>query len=567
MALVLLYWAYLLVTTGILGTATTRLIGHKNINLFLTPFMGGFTISILAGFWAILGNLGVSFEIFLGTITVVFAVTNRAHIKEYFFLLKAKIIALPSFSKIILVLIAVFALAQCASAPYIIDNESYYIQTIKWLDTYGYVPGLSNFHFFLGQISGWHVLQSALNLNSISSVLNDINGFYLLLGNAYALDKLRQYPSKKTPFYLTAGLFPIFNVFLFQFISAPSPDLPIYLLTFILFTEFTLYYVGDQVKRTPILLLFILVVFAVYIKVIAIFLLAFPVLLYLKDKAIVRKDIWKLAIVSILALSVFVVKNSITSGYPLYPLAYLKLETDWAMPLELQQYLVEATKSYAFFITPQEYEQMKLYEKVVRWLSLPKLHGLFNKGIIVLLLVYPFLLREQKLRKPYLTLYILTSAQLLFLWLTSPQYRFFFGYFIVLSCVLLAHLLKRVDYTRLILGLATLVIAFPLFVGFSLKQLTDNAFKQELSTFSISYLLHPHPQTKYPGATYKKLKLGNLNYNTPTTIDFFWATGDCELPCIQKQQLMDFKNYFERAPQLRTQELKNGFKSMYFPYE
>ena len=112
-----------------------------------------------------------------------------------------------------------------------------------------------------------------------------------------------------------------------------------------------------------------------------------------------------------------------------------------------------------------------------------------------------------------------------------------------------------------------MLIAIPLFVPFSLKQVTDNSFKQELSTFSISYLITPHPQTKYPDAAYKNLNFGNLNYNTPTNIDFFWATGDCELPCIQQQQLMDFKNYFEQAPQLRTQDLKDGFKSEYFRYE
>ena len=536
MGVVLLYWVYLLVTTVVLGLGFNTVIGHKKINPFLIPFFGGFAVAIFAGFWAIWGNLGIRFEIVLGIITVVLGVINRNELNTYFFSLKAKIIALPSFSKIVLTIIAVFALAQCASAPYIIDNESYYIQTIKWLDTYGYVPGLSNFHFFLGQNSGWHVLQSALNLNSLSSVLNDINGFYLLIGNAYALDKLNQYQTNKSSLFLAAGLLPIFNVFLFQFISSPSPDLPIYLITVILFTEFVMYLIADPKERAPILLLGFLVVFAVYIKVIAIFLLPLPLLLYLKDKAVFRKDIFKLGIVGLLALVVFVIKNSIISGYPLYPLAYLKLDADWAMPLELQQYLVDATKSYAFFITPEEYGQMNLIEKVTRWLALPKLHGLFNKSIVVLLLVFPFLFRQKIFRKPYLIIYLITVAQLLFLWLTSPQYRFFFGYFIILFCVLLAQVVKRIGITKVILGLSTLVIAIPLFVPFSLKQMTNNSFKQELSTFSMSYLLKPHPQTKYPDATYKNLNFGNLNYNTPTNIDFFWATGDCELPFIQKKQ-------------------------------
>jgi len=567
MGVVLLYWVYLFCTTLVIGSSFSKGFGFKDINPLLIPFLGGFMIALLAGLWSIWGNLGISFEIVLSVITIALGVINRRELNIHFFSLKAKILTLHSFSKIVLTIIAIFALAQCASAPYIIDNESYYIQTIKWLDSYGYVPGLSNFHFFLGQNSGWHVLQSALNLDSLSSLLNDINGFYLLIGNAYALDKLNQYQTTKTPLFLAAGLLPIFNVFLFQFISSPSPDLPIYLITIILFTEFSIYFAEGQKEFTPILLLGFLVIFAVYIKVIAIFLLPLPVFLYFKDYEAFKKDILKIGIVSLLALVVFVVKNSIISGYPLYPLAYFKLDADWAMPIELQQYLVDASKSYAFFITPDEYGQMNLIEKITRWLALPKLHGLFNKGIVALLLAFPVLFRQKIMRKPYLIIYLIAAAQLLFLWLTSPQYRFFFGYFIIFFCVLLAHLVKRIGFTKIILGLSTLLIAIPLFVPFSLKQMTNNAFRQELSTFSLSYLIRPHPQTKYLEATYKNLNFGNLNYNTPTNIEFFWATGDCELPCIQKQQLMDFKNYFEQAPQLRTTDLKDGFKSQYFPYE
>ena len=83
----------------------------------------------------------------------------------------------------------------------------------------------------------------------------------------------------------------------------------------------------------------------------------------------------------------------------------------------------------------------------------------------------------------------------------------------------------------------------------------------------MDYVLVPHPSTKYTQATYKKNTLGNLTYYTPTNIDFFWATGDGELPSIQQQQLEDFKDYFEQAPQLRTDKLEDGFKSVYFPYE
>jgi len=567
MAIVLLYWIYLLVSTVSLGIGFCSLFKLKNNNPFILPFIGGFVIAILAGLWAIWGDLGGVFEITLGILSIASLLLNRERLKMYIFSLKAKLRDFPLFSQILLGLITVFAIAQSASAPYIIDNESYYIQTIKWLDTYGYVPGLANLHYFLGQQSGWHIFQSALNLNSISGLFNDINGFYLILGNAYAFDKLQLYSKSKQPLYLAASFLAVFNVFFFQFISSPSPDLPIFIITIILFTEFGKHYIEEEKEHTPILLLFILVIFAVYIKVIAIFLLPFPVLLYLKKKKQFKKDLYKLVLFSGLALIAFVVKNSIISGHPLYPLGLFKQDFDWTIPLQLQQYLVEATKSYAFFITPEQYEHMNIFERVLHWIRLPKLHGLFNKTIIVILLVFPLTLRNNILKKPYAVLYLLSIVQLLFLWTTSPQYRFYFGYLVILSCLLAAQVIKRKKLIQLILGLNTLIIIIPLFVPFSLREASNNEFNQELSSFSMAYIIKPHPITKYPDAEYKKLSFENFEYYTPTNIDFFWATGDCELPCVQKQQLMSFKEYFELAPQLLTQELKNGFKSVPFPNE
>ena len=567
MAIVLLYWTYLFLSTVSVGIACVSVCKIKEYNPFILPFIGGFGIAIIAGVWSIWGDLGSAFEMSLASSSLISIGIYRKNVLTYLFSLKAKITALPLFSKLLLGTLFVFALAQSASAPYVIDNESYYIQTIKWLDTYGFVPGLANLHYFLGQHSGWHILQSALNLNSISNVLNDINGFYLLLGNAYALDKLQRYFSSKHLIYLAVGFLPLFNIFFFQFISSPSPDLPIFLITAIVFTEFSIYYLPIEKESTPILLLFTLVVFAVFIKVIAIFLLPLPVLLYLKEKEILKKDVLKLGIVSFLALIVFVVKNSIISGYLLYPLSLFKQDADWTIPAQLQQYLVEATKSYAFFITPDKYEQMTFGNRIIHWLRLPKLHGLFNKAILALLVVFPILFRKKLLKTPYLALYIITGLQLIFLWLSSPQYRFFFGFLVVLSCLILAYFIKQKKHINLLLGISTIAITVPLFMNFSLKQLSNNQFNQDLSSFSTLNIINPHPITKYSNAQYEKRSLGNLHYYTPTNIDFFWATGDCKLPCIQEQQLHGFKEYFELAPQLRSTDLKDGFKSVYFPNE
>lgn len=566
MLVVLTYWCYLFIITSILGVGFQEVSKLRTTHPVITLFLGGFTTAIIASSWAIFSGLHSYFESTLLIFTITVAVWKKKEYWSFLLSLKAKIKTIPSYLNILLGVIILFAAAQCASAPYIIDNESYYIQTIKWLDTYGYVKGLANFHFFLGQTSGWHILQSALNLDLLSNRINDINGFYLVLGNFYAFDALSQYFKQKKKHLLIIGLFPIFNVFLFQFISAPSPDLPIYILTLIIFGEFLKHYISKD--GAGYLTLFILGVFAIFIKVTAVFLLLFPILLYVKDRKKIREDILQLSVISGIAFTLFIIKNSIITGYPLYPIASFRLtDADWLLPLPLQEYLVETTKHYAFFLTPTQYENSTLLQRIIHWFQLPKLHGFFNTAMCGILLIFPLIIWKSKHRKPITILYIVSILQLLFLWLTSPQYRFFFGFFMILSLSVIAAIVIKERFIKVGLTIATVAVAIPLFIPFNLNHLTENEFQLSLSVFTPEYIITPHPQTKYTHATYTTHQEGNLHINVPTNIDFFWATGDCELPCIQLQHLTDFKAYFREVPQMRTENLKDGFYSYTFDNE
>lgn len=566
MLAVLTYWCSLFFVTSVIGVGFQHFCKLGKSHPVISFFLGGFVISILASIWAIFSGLDGFFESFLVLITIVISIWERKVYNTFLLSLKAKIKTLPSYLTILLIVITLFAAAQCASAPYIIDNESYYIQTIKWLDTFGFVKGLANFHFFLAQNSGWHILQSALNLNSVLPFFNDINGFYLVLANLYALDHLAQFFKHKEKQFLLTGLFPIFNVFLFQFISSPSPDLPIYLLSLLIFGEFLAHYTSNE--KPPISLLFVLAVFAVFIKVTAVFLILFPIFLYIGNRQSLKKDFLTLITISGITFALFVVKNSIISGYPLYPIASFRLaNVDWMLPLPLQEYLVETTKHYAFFLTPNEYENTTLIQRIIHWLRLPKLHGLFNVAMCIILVLFPFFIRKIRFKKPLYILYFISVAQLLFLWLTSPQYRFFLGFFILLVVTLMAVCVAKKSLIKIGITIATIAIAIPLFIPFNLNALTENEFQLSLSTFSTDYLIKPHPNTRYTEATYATHQEGNLKLQTPTNIDFFWATGDCKLPCIQLQQLTDFKAYFRSTPQMRTNDLKDGFHSYTFDNE
>ena len=80
----------------------------------------------------------------------------------------------------------------------------------------------------------------------------------------------------------------------------------------------------------------------------------------------------------------------------------------------------------------------------------------------------------------------------------------------------------------------------------------------EISNFSAKNIVFPYPNTKN-NTTFETIQLGNLKYNSPEKNDFFWANGNGDLPCVDKKQLDYFEKYFKIIPQMRTNDLKDGF--------
>lgn len=80
----------------------------------------------------------------------------------------------------------------------------------------------------------------------------------------------------------------------------------------------------------------------------------------------------------------------------------------------------------------------------------------------------------------------------------------------------------------------------------------------EISNFSSANIVFPHKNTKYD-TPFETIKNGNLTYHSPLKNDFFWASGDGDLPTVNKVQIEYFEKYFQITPQLRTQNIKDGF--------
>lgn len=233
MILIILSWIYILFTTINFGFVFDRIIVLKNKDFVITSFLGLFSVTVLASIWAIFGRINVEFHIFLLVSNLLIYWKFKKNIGDIYKNLFLVIGNLGKFLKYYLAIVTILILAQCSTAPYVIDNETYYIQTIKWLNEHGFVKGLVNLHLFLGQTSGWHITQSVFNFSFLYGNFNDLSGFCLMLGMLFSITKFNSYFVEKKSFnFLLVGLLPFASIFYFQFISAPSPDLPVYVLTF-----------------------------------------------------------------------------------------------------------------------------------------------------------------------------------------------------------------------------------------------------------------------------------------------------------------------------------------------
>ncbi|WP_291117367.1 LIC_10190 family membrane protein [Flavobacterium sp. UBA6135] len=559
MFLIALSFIYIIFTCINFGLVYSRFIKFHPSDLILNSLLGLFSITIITSIWALFGRIHIEFHLFILFLNCFIFYFYQKEIKANYIEFSKEFKNINRFLKSFLFFSMLLILAQAASIPYVLDNESYYIQTIKWLNNYGFVEGLANLHLFLGQQSGWHITQSAFSFSFLYNEFNDLSAFCLLLGITYSVFRLQDYLTTKDSNQLIFGLLPLFLVLLFQFISAPSPDLPIYILTFFLFYVFLEHYNKMTIGVFNLLTTFVL--FMLYIKNTNIGLIILPLLLFLKHSKDFVPQLFRISSIAFLVLALFLLKNIIITGTPVFPLtARLFYSFEHVIPEKIvYAYYMELKTSYGFYVTAEEYKSMNAYQLFVQWLSMPKLNGLFNKISIILLVVCPFLILRMKRLRNYGILYLIMVIHLMILLVTSPQYRFHLNFvlFFSLFCLAIAfHEKIKIIYFGLIAsGLVTLLV---LIVPLDFNAFSSNKFLLKNSTFNIENIIIPHPKTKLM-TEHETYTLGNLTYHSPIKNEFFWASGDGPLPCVNKVQLDYYEYWLHLIPQMQTADLKDGF--------
>jgi hypothetical protein len=420
--------------------------------------------------------------------------------------------------------------------PFLIDNETYYLQTIKWLNEYGWVKGLANLQLNLIHGSSWHALQAGYNFNFISGILNDLNGFLVCIMSLLWLGKINE-SRRKADVQTHRWLFflPVFAILWFQFVDAPSVDLPLFLITLLV-----IYYFRNRSEETDLLAVFLLV-FLVFIKIsIA------PVLLLLFF-FISKKNI-KTVIPYTLALGIiYMIKGVWLGGCPFAPFSGFTLPLTWALP-----------RSDGFDI--QSFDSKDVFN----------FHSIFSNDLLDIGLafvifstaaVYGWMVLRKKDQYPLLLFFVLEIIWILF---THIQFRlilpaFFYPMAYILSKIRLpSRLLSPMIY------FSVLLVFIPIFIRLDYeKLLSRNSYLLRIDTFQKEYLLKPAGITKYKDLTFKKTAFTNFDYYNPEDeTRFLFLMGNGPLPCVKTDYLYQMYLRTGCVPALIGEGLGEGFYSV-----
>jgi hypothetical protein len=552
MLLIAAYWLFLFTLLLPLGALTNNALKLNCNDTLLTLLLGlvcltcGFTVT---AFFIPLGGLS------LLVWTVISAVSGIYYKSQILLLLQIfnkSLRQLPTYLKLVIGILTFGALIKSAQYPFVLDNESYYIQTIKWLDEYGFVKGLANLHIFFAQNSAWHVLQAGTNFSFITNKINDVNGFVFVICMLYCITEGNALSDVKKQYWLS--FMPLLALVPFLFIDAPSPDLPLLIILPIIVHL----YLKDNIYNHDYKIALLLFTSLVFIKI------TVAPLAIIFIPGLLKKDNRAFAIITALpVLLLWMAKNTIVSGYPLYPFTYFSFDFNWTAPRKLISHIGYLTSSYGYKregnLLP---EGTTMIIKLKYWLRQDGLAGIINKLTLTLLV---FMLLGIFKNKNYRLVYVALLLNFLVVLLTSPQFRYFLHITICGCLFVTAVLFNYFKLNRKIYKVTVLTgsaIIFVTFINFGLSRVTTNKHHQVVSKLRLQQLYLPEGITKFPLMTFNKETLGNLNYYSPHENFLIFGTANGPLPCVNKAQIKYMRRKLGIVPQMRTAELKDGFISV-----
>jgi hypothetical protein len=325
------------------------------------------------------------------------------------------------------------------------DTDLYHAQTVRWYNEYGTPPGLGNLHSRLAFNSSWLSL-AALFDNGIWDNRSAwiMPALALLGGILYFLHELVFSRKNGIRLYAICILvWLLLKVGSGMAILSLYYDAPVHVLNTIIVLEAYYLFIGysrnlSKKEINEVANLLMLGVSAFMIKPIGAVSLLFSgilTLFFLVRNTKQNVSSWfKIYVPALCAFSVWVAKNILLSGYPMYPLTIFPISFDWTMPFGSVEANYKDVLAWARMPGP-DYRQ-SLENGFLFWFK-PWLIRYLSSKVFLTLVAFPFFLstflwfliaRLKKINRAFYFL-IWTYFSIIYWFLTAPDLRFGDGFF------------------------------------------------------------------------------------------------------------------------------------------
>ena len=487
-------------------------------------------------------NIYTKFGI-LGLLTLLSIIKRKS---TNFFIPKIKVSA----SLVLFFIVWAIILLINAGPTMMDDTESYHIQSIKWIQEYGSVPGIVNLHVRFGFNSSWF---SSVALFSCSpktaggfTILNSIISVWLCY---WFLEKINQFQKENK----IQAAFAILSIFIVCLLIWPlikgnaattNYDFITTTIVFIMFTE-----VFFSEKTSPSIEWIIWPAYLLTVRLINFPLLLLSILafiLFIRQKQ-TRRLLLPIAYCFILIVP-FLIRSIIIAGFPFYPATFFDFtNVDWkADPqitknfLEFIKYFnrvsttyfdLEKTKGLGSAWIPAWFQHLFLFDKI---LVLAGFTGISFTGIKLLI------------KKNNYSESLITGLMILWIiswFLIAPDPRFVYGVLLFGTFLLAYHLISFIKDFRSIKSLLNILIIL-MIAGLSYYLVSKPLKQIEYRNWTLPLQL-PQPPVK-------EFVIDGIIFRVPEIINKNWNIRcyGTKLPCL-----------YEIDPRLkpRGKDIRNGF--------
>jgi len=430
------------------------------------------------------------------------------------------------------------------------DTESYHIQSIKWIQEYGSVPGLVNLHERFGFNSSWFSSVALFNFSSKTTggftVMNSVLSLWLCY---WFIGKFNQFQKENN----VQAAFAILSTFIVSLVIWPlirgnaattNYDFITTSIVLILFIE-----VFFSEKISPTIEWMIWPVYLLTVRLInfpLLLLSLFAFTLFIKQKQ--ARQLLIPVFYCFLLFVPFLIRNIIIGGYPFYPATYFDLtNVDWKPDPEITKRLllyikyfnrvsttyldIEQTKALGSAWIPAWFQHLFLFDKI---LVLAGISGILFTGVKLLI---------QKKNYSKSIIMSLMIAWLICWFIISPDPRFVYGVLLFGTFLLTFHLISFIKYPRSIkFSLKALIILMVIGLSYYLvsKPLKQKEYRNWISS------------AKLPQPPVQEVVIDEITFRIPASINNNWNARcyGTQLPCIYK---------IDPRLKMRGKKISNGF--------